>query len=365
MTPPDDIDSSIEEEIFGTEPEVPESFAHYRISNVIGRGRSAVVYEAHDGRSGQAVALKVLLGRARHSSEERERFRREAEGAARLDHPHIVHAHESGEHEGAPYFAMELVYGVSLDVVIEQKLITDEQGLELMEKVARALDHAHSRGIVHRDLKPANIVVGTDGQPRVTDFGLAKHRSGASGQAPAVLTEPGVQVGTPCYMAPEQAAGRSRDVDARTDVYAAGCILYELAAGRRPFDGRSAAQIAGKQIKDPPIPPSRVKPEVSANLEAVILKCLEKAPANRYASAGALAEDLQNCIAGEPVTARAGAGRSSSGRASRVVVAVVAVVAATAGAAAGLQEAWLASAAAGGILLACGIWLAGSVLRGS
>jgi len=355
-------DADFERDIFGSEPKIPESFAHYRISNLIGRGRSAVVYEAEDRRSGRVVALKVLTGGALESAEERERFRREAEGAARLEHPHIVRAHDFGEDQGVPFFAMELVSGVPLDVAIEENLVTPDQGVVLVEKVARALEHAHEQGVIHRDLKPANIVVGTDGQPRVTDFGLAKHRASSSGRAPAALTEIGVQVGTPCYMAPEQAAGRSRDVDARTDVYAAGCLLYELVAGRRPFDGRSAAEIASKQIRERPLPPRKVRPEIDADLEAVILKCLEKDPRKRYASAGELAEDLRRCLQGRPVSARAARPRRSP-VGLRSLAAVLGALAAVSGVTAALQGSWPFATAAAGVLLACAFCLAAGVCR--
>jgi eukaryotic-like serine/threonine-protein kinase len=360
--PADREDLDLEREIFGGE-EVPEIFAGYRITGVAGRGRSAVVYEAVDPRENRPVALKVLVGAARESAEEVQRFRREAEGAARLDHPNIVRVYEYGEHQGAPYFSMELVEGAPLDELIEAGLVSGAQGLELMEKVARALEYAHSREIIHRDLKPANIVVGIDGQPRVADFGLAKFRGETPGSAPAALTALGMQVGTPCYMAPEQAAGRSRDVDARTDVYAAGCMLYELVAGRRPFDGNNAADIASRQIKEPPVPPRRINSDVSADIEAVILKCLEKSPEQRYATAGELADDLARCLAGKPVRARAGAQGTSPSHRGRALVAVIAVLAAVVGTTAGAREAWLILAAAGGVLLLSGLWLVSDLVR--
>ncbi len=357
-------DSDFEREIFGEE-EVPESFAGYRITKLAGRGPSSVVYEAVDSRKNRPVALKVLVGPARESVEEVERFRREAAGAARLEHPNIVHAYEYGEHQGAPYFTMELVEGAPLDELIEAGLVSAPQGLELMEKVARALQYAHSRDVVHRDLKPANIMMGVDGQPRVADFGLAKFRGEVPVQAHAIMTAVGVQVGTPCYMAPEQASGRSRDVDGRTDVYAVGCMLYELIVGRRPFDGNNAAQIASRQIKEPPISPRRVNPDVGADIEAVILKCLEKSPERRYATAGELADDLARCLAGKPVTARAGARSAAPGGRAREwkLLAAIAIAAAAFGVAAGIREAWLSVAGAGGVVLASGVWLACSLAR--
>jgi serine/threonine-protein kinase len=280
-------------------------FAGYQILDELGRGGMGVVYKAYDPELKRTVALKVLLSAEHASEEEIKRFFREAESAAKLQHPNIVPIHELKVHEGKHYYTMDYIEGQPLDGLIREKRVDLREGAEIIRKAAGGLEHAHAHGVVHRDLKPANIIVGADGEPKILDFGLAKVLGGREGPGAAgELTRSGAAMGTPYYMAPEQAAGRSRDVDARTDVYAVGCILYQLLTGVPPFVDENAMEVIRSQVEeDPPAPRTR-SPQVPAELEVICLKCLAKEPDRRYQSAGELAEDLRRFLAGEPITAR-------------------------------------------------------------
>jgi hypothetical protein len=286
-------------------PPVPKEFGRYRIEEHIARGGMGVVYRAFDPKLNRSVALKILIGAEHSSAEEIQRFFREAESAARLQHPNIVPIHELDVHEGRHYYTMEYIEGRPLDVLIREKALQVRPAMQLMEKVARAVAYAHSRGVIHRDLKPANILVDASGEPRVTDFGLAKILS-AEGQGGSEerLTRTGAAMGTPQYMAPEQAAGRSKEVDARADVYALGCILYEMLTGAPPFTGTTAMETLQQHVSKMPEPPGRRGARVAADAETICLKCLEKEPGRRYASAGELADDIARFLDGEPITAR-------------------------------------------------------------
>jgi WD40 repeat protein len=288
-----------------TVPEAPPAGAAlprvpgYEVQAVLGRGGMGVVFRARHLRLGRVVALKMALGGAYADAVERERFQQEAEAVAALRHPGIVQIYDIGEHEGQPYFTMEFVEGGSL----AQKLVgapqPARQAAALAVALAGAVQAAHDGGILHRDLKPANVLLGRDGAPRITDFGLARRLEGA-----AALTLTGAVVGTPSYMAPEQARGKSAAVGKGVDVYALGAILYELLTGRPPFRAETAAETVHQVLCRDPVPPSWLNARVPRDLETVCLKCLQKDPQRRYPTAGELAADLGRFLRHEPIRAR-------------------------------------------------------------
>jgi hypothetical protein len=288
----------------------------------LGRGGMGVVYKARQVGLNRLVALKMILSGGHASPRERARFRAEAEAVARLSHSNIVSVFEVGEHQGHPFLALEYVAGGSLAQRLQGTPLAPRRAAELLVALARAAHAAHERGVVHRDLKPANVLlqeggirdqgsgIREEGQasslipnpqsliPKITDFGLAK-RLDEVGQ-----TQTGAIMGTPSYMAPEQAAGQ-KDVGAPADVYALGATLYEMLTGRPPFKGTTVLETLEHVCTLPPVPPRALQPSVPRDLEVICLKCLEKRPADRYDSAAALAEDLQNFLAGEAIRARA------------------------------------------------------------
>jgi WD40 repeat protein/tRNA A-37 threonylcarbamoyl transferase component Bud32 len=270
----------------------------YELLGVIGRGGMGTVYRARQRSLNRLVAIKMLRDGAIASADDRRRFRNEAEAIATLDHPYIVPVYDVGERDGRPYFSMKLIEGSSLDQQIA-RFSTDPRAVaQLVAKVSRAVHHAHQRGILHRDLKPSNILVDSADEPHITDFGLAKQVQGADH-----LTHTGEIVGTPTFMAPEQARGEA--VTIGTDVYGLGTVLYTLLAGRPPFRGRTALATLAQVTETEPQNPSRCNTRVDRDLATVCLKCLEKGPARRYESAHALAEDLERWLGGKPVEARA------------------------------------------------------------
>jgi serine/threonine-protein kinase len=271
----------------------------YEVLGEIGRGGMGVVYRARQTGLNRTVALKVILSGAHAGVEERNRFRREAEAVARLQHPHVVQVFEVGEHGGLPFLALEDVAGGSLAQKLQGGPLPEPEAARLTETLARAVQAAHDKGVIHRDLKPANVLLTPDGQPKVADFGLARRLDGDS-----VRTRTGQVLGTPSYVAPEQAAGAAREVGPPADVYALGAVLYEMLTGRPPFRAATALDTLVQVRHQEPRPPRALNPGVSRGLEAVCLKCLEKDPARRYESARALADDLASWRAGEPVRAR-------------------------------------------------------------
>jgi formylglycine-generating enzyme required for sulfatase activity len=271
----------------------------YEILSELGRGGMGVVYKARQITANRIVALKMILGGRPADLAERVRFQIEVEAIARLRHAHIVQLLEAGEHNGRPYFSLEFCDGGSLDRVLKARRPSADEAAALVEKLARAVHAAHQRGVVHRDLKPANVLLTAEGEPKVSDFGLAK-RTDADGS----VSQSGAVLGTPSYMAPEQAEGKGREVGPATDVYALGAILYECFTGRPPFKGETAFDTIHQVLTDEPEPPSRHNPKVPRDLETICLKCLRKPAAERYASAEGLAEDLRRYRAGEPITAR-------------------------------------------------------------
>src|SRR6516162_7665035 len=271
----------------------------YEIGELLGRGGMGLVFKARHKALKRHVALKIVLSGAHAGAEERARFRTEAEAVARLHHPGIVQVYEVGEPAGCPYLALEFVGGGSLAQQLDGAPMPPRRAAQLLLDLARAVQHAHERGIVHRDLKPANVLLTATGAAKVADFGLVKLLDVEHGQ-----TASGAVLGSPSYMAPEQAAGRVRAIGPATDVYALGAILYELLTGRPPFLGASALETLDQVRTHDPAPPQTLQPKVSADLATICMKCLEKGPSQRYASAAALAHDLDRFLRGEAVTVR-------------------------------------------------------------
>ena len=279
-------------------PAVLPSVPGYELLAELARGGMGVVYQARQVGLNRVVALKMILSGSHAGIDERARFRTEAEAVARLQHPNIVQVHEVGEHDGRPFYSMEFCPGGGLDKKLSGAPLSSTAAAGLAAALARAVQAAHDKGVIHRDLKPANVLLAEDGTPKVADFGLAKQMEAAG------RTQTGAVLGTPSYMAPEQAGGRSKDVGPATDVYALGAILYEMLTGRAPFQGPSALATLAKVIAADPVPPRQLQPKTPRDLEAVVLRCLEKEPARRYATADALAQDLQRFLDGRPVQAR-------------------------------------------------------------
>jgi serine/threonine-protein kinase len=271
----------------------------YRLEGVLGRGGMGVVYRTTHLALNRSVALKMILDGAHSGPRQAARFRVEAELVARLQHPNIVQIHEIGEHEGRPYLALEYVDGGSLDRALAGTPQPDDRAATLVEKLALAVEHAHERGVVHRDLKPANVLLTAAGEPKITDFGLAKLVAGDSHQ-----TESGALVGTPSYMAPEQVDGTLLAVGPFTDIYALGAILYEVLTGRPPFRAESPVATMLQVRACDVVPPRRLRPNLARDLETICLKSLEKDPRRRYSSAQALADDLRRYLNGQPIVAR-------------------------------------------------------------
>lgn len=271
----------------------------YQILGELGRGGMGVVYRAKQKKLDRIVAIKMVLAGAHAGPEQLERFYIEARAVAHLQHPNIVQIYEVGEQAGLPYFSLEFVDGGSLDKKAARKPQPPREAAEMVQTLAGAMHSAHKHGVIHRDLKPANILLTRDGSPKITDFGLAKRLEGESSQ-----TRSGAIMGTPSYMAPEQAKGDTHQIGPLVDVYALGAILYELLTGRPPFAGPSAMDTVMQVVRDEPVPPTRLQPKLPADIETICLKCLQKEPRKRYDSAELLAEDLRRFLAGEPILAR-------------------------------------------------------------
>jgi serine/threonine-protein kinase len=283
----------------------PEEAVHlpavpgYEVEAVLGVGGMGVVFRARHLRLKRVVALKMTLAGAYAGPHERDRFQREAEAVAGLQHPNVVQIHEVAESDGRPFFTMEFVGGGSLAQKLSGHPQPAREAAALVATIAGAVQVAHAAGIVHRDLKPANILLTADGTPKVGDFGLARRLDGDAG-----LTRTGAAVGTPSYMAPEQARGDPAAVGPAADVYALGAILYETLTGRPPFKAESAAETLQQVVARDPVAPSRLNHTVPRDLETICLKCLRKVPGRRYGSAAGLAEDLDRFLRGEAIAAR-------------------------------------------------------------
>jgi tetratricopeptide (TPR) repeat protein/tRNA A-37 threonylcarbamoyl transferase component Bud32 len=283
-----------------------ERFGDYDLLQMIARGGMGAVYKARHRPLNRLVALKMITAGRFASAAERQRFRNEAEAVAGLDHPNIVPVYEVGEVEGQPFFAMKLVEGGSLAGRWEAYRAAPRDAARLVADVARAVHYAHQHGILHRDLKPSNILLDADGRPHVTDFGLAKRLGGAAG---AELTQSGAIIGTPAYMAPEQASGRRGTVTTATDVYGLGSVLYALLTGRPPFAQDDVADVLDRLLTRDPEPPGRSNPRLGRDLELICLKCLQKEPGRRYPSALAVAEELERHLEGRPLALTRPVGR--------------------------------------------------------
>ena len=270
-----------------------KSIGPYEVGEWIGQGGMGVVYRARQVPLNRMVALKMIRAGQYAGAATVARFIHEGKAIARLRHPNVVQVYELGEHRGLPYFSMELVEEGSLQTKLAEGPIEPRKAAEIVRTLALAVEYAHQEGVVHRDLKPANILLDKDGTLKIADFGLAKLLDpDTDGVMSAHLTESGTIVGTACYMSPEQAEGRAASISPATDVYAIGAILYEILTGRPPFSGSSKIETLELVRTAEPVFPSSVRPGIPLWLESICLKCLEKSPDRRYASAQALADDL-------------------------------------------------------------------------
>ncbi|MCS7167993.1 MAG: serine/threonine-protein kinase [Gemmatales bacterium] len=272
----------------------PRQFGRYELLDEIGRGGMGVVYRAVHVELKRVVAVKMILSGYLADAEQIRRFQQEARTAARIRHPNIVSVFDYGEAEGHHYFAMDYIAGTSLQQLIQQGPLPPEPAVRLVATIARAVAHLHEHGIIHRDLKPSNVLLDEHGQPHVSDFGLAKWLQESE---PRTLS--GAVLGTPSYMAPEQAQGLVSAITPRTDIYSLGAILYALLTGRPPFVGENPIDIILQVLESEPPSPRQLRPEIPRDVELICLKCLEKDPARRYASAQELAEDLERVLRGE------------------------------------------------------------------
>lgn len=270
--------------------------ADYEILHPLGSGTFGEVFKAMQNRAGRIVALKRLRAAFGATDADVERFRREAQAVASLDHPNIVPIYHVGER----FFTMKFLPGGALDKIVDVGPVESRQAAHWLIAISRAVQYAHDRGILHRDLKPGNILLDDKGQPHVADFGLARRLDGESSQSAS-----GLVVGTPSYMSPEQAEGSSKNLTTAADVYGLGAILYALLTGRPPFKGPTVADTIQQVLTQRPAPPRLLNSKVDRDLETICLKCLERNPADRYGSAAELAADLERYLAKEPIVARA------------------------------------------------------------
>lgn len=280
---------------------LPSQLGDYELLEELGRGGMGVVFRARQISLGREVAIKMILRGQLAQSAERERFQAEAQAAAKLDHPGIVPVYEVGEIEGRPYFSMKYIRGTTLAQRLAEGPLPAREAAKMLVAVARAIHFAHEKGVLHRDLKPSNILIDEQGHPHVTDFGLAKQIS----DEPS-LTRTGAILGTPAYMAPEQAAGNRGQVGPASDVYSLGVVLYHMLTGRPPFQGASPVETVLMVLEQDPVPPRMLNQHADRDLEMICLRCLQKPTDLRYASAAALARDLDAFLNDESISARSG-----------------------------------------------------------
>src|SRR5690348_6831429 len=281
------------------QPETFTDFGDYELLEVIGRGGQGVVYRARQKSLNRTVALKIIALGHWASEAHLKRFRREAEAAASLDHSGIDPIYEVGERDGSCYFSMKLVEGGQLDEVTQHEPMPIRQAVELIAKIARTVHYAHEHGILHRDIKPGNILLDQKGEPHLTDFGLARLV-----ETESTVTRTQEVLGTPSFMAPEQAVGNNEAVTSVADVYGLGAVLYHLLTGQPPFAGGTTYETIKLLLDTEPRPPRQLNPKIDRDLSTICLKCLEKDPKRRYSSALALAEDLERWLKHEPILAR-------------------------------------------------------------
>ena len=302
-------DWSADAEPSGSAGMLPRDCGDYELLMELGRGGIGVVYKARQKSLDRIVALKMVLRGDLASSLDLARFRAEAEAAAQLHHPHIVPLYEVGEIEGRPFFSMKLIEGTTLAKRLADGPLPSREAAELLAPICRAIADAHRRGVLHRDLKPSNILIDAEGRTYVTDFGLAKRLKTDSSSADGPtgshgLTQTGAILGTPGYMAPEQAAGRRGEVSPASDIYSLGAILYAMLTARPPFQAATAVDTVLMLLEQDPLPPRMLNPKVDADLEMIALKCLQKPADLRYSTADALADDLEAYLTNEPISAR-------------------------------------------------------------
>lgn len=290
------VDSAIA--ALGRESKPPQSVGRFTVLERLGRGGFGVVYKAADPLLGRHVAIKLPRAGYFSSTEDEERFFREARNAARLQHPHIVRIHEVDRHHGVPYIVSEYIAGRTLADLLAERRLEFREAANLIAGVAEALEYAHAQHVVHRDIKPSNILLDESSRPYVTDFGLARRDD-----LEITITVEGQVLGTPAYMSPEQAAGEQQRVDRRTDVYSLGVVLYHAISGSLPFRG-SRRMLVRQVIHEEPLPPRRINDEVPRDLETITLKAMAKEPSRRYATAQEFADDLRRWVRGEPIHAR-------------------------------------------------------------
>jgi len=301
------VASASSEETIAAEPDsfsslkLPRTVGDYELLEELGRGGMGVVYKARQKSLDRIVAVKMLLRGELASPDDQTRFQAEAEAAARLDHPGIVPVYDVGVFQGRPLFSMKLIEGETLARRLAGGPLPPREAATLLAAVARAIDDAHAQGVLHRDLKPSNILIDAQGQPHVTDFGLAKRITGDES-----LTRTGAILGTPSYMAPEQAAGNRGVIGPASDVYSLGSILYQMLTGRPPFQAATPVDTVLLVLEQDPLPPRLLNAKADRDLELISLRCLQKPAELRYATAGRLADDLEAYLAGESISARTG-----------------------------------------------------------
>lgn len=277
-------------------PQEAGGFGKYHLTRELGAGGMGVIWEAKDSSLQRTVAIKMIRAFAFSGKGERQRFQREATAVAQLEHPHIVPIYEVGEVDGQPYFTMKRLTGGTLSSRLMQGPMDPREAATIMEKLARAIAHAHERGVLHRDLKPDNVLFDVSGEPHLTDFGLAKLLDGTDG-----LTLTTAHVGTPHYMSPEQARGLPSEITTASDVWGAGALFYHMLTGQVPFPGASSGEVLDRVTNHDPVAMNRSSAAIDPDLETLCLRCMAKDPDDRLPSTSCLADELQRWLADEPI----------------------------------------------------------------